>query len=215
MPTPQHPIEFDALVVGARLRPIRHVSFRILACAIGFLAGASATAHDYPSRDVGAWTVTASQDGQGCFLTRVYQHPGDTTLLLGLSLDGTNHMSVLNANWSIKPKDRLNLDFRLSKNSYAKHFAIGMASNGKQGFVTSFETKFPSYFAASRMLDISRGDVPVERLDLDGSGAAVVELRKCVAAQREKPAAAANGKTDSDDIPKDPFALAPGQDSRH
>jgi hypothetical protein len=163
-------------------------------------------------RTVGGWTVTASEDGEGCFLTRGYDHPGDTTLLLGVDLDGTNHLTVLNANWSIEPKDELKLDFRLSKGGYPKHFAIGMSSNGKPGFVTSFEAKFPSYFAASKFLDISRGDVPVERLDLDGSGAAVAELRKCVEAQRGQPASAA--KTRSSDIPRDPFAITPKPESK-
>lgn len=205
MQMPKQLIEPAVPVVASRLRAIMRPAFRILACAVGLLAGASASASAYTTRNVGGWIVQANKDGQGCFLTKVYEHPGDTTLLFGIDLDGTNHLSVLNANWSIKPKDQLRLDFRLSRGSYAKHFAIGMASNGKQGFVTSFEAKFPAYFAASRMLDIARGDVPVERLNLDGSGAAVAELRKCVAAQRGKPAAA-DGKIRSDDIPEDPFA---------
>ena len=125
--------------------------------------------------------MAPSKDGQGCFLTKVYDRPGDTTLLLGLDRDGTNHLTVLNSNWSIEPKQRLKLDFRLSKGGYAKHFAVGLASDGKRGFVTSFEPKFPAYFASSHMLAIARGDVPVERLPLDGSGAAVASLRQCVA----------------------------------
>ena len=70
--------------------------------------------------------------------------------------------------------------------------------------VTSFEAKFPAYFASSRTLHIARGKVPVERLDLDGSGAAVAELRRCVAAQRDDGRAARRPR--GDDIPRDPFA---------
>lgn len=167
----------------------------------------SAIARDYPPRTLGAWTVALSKDGKGCFLTRTYERAGDTTLLLGIDLDGTNHLSVLNANWSIKPKDRLKLDFRLSNGGYVKHFAIGMASDGKKGFVTSFEPKFPTYFATSAILHISRGDVPVERVNLDGSGAAVAAVRACVEAQRGKPASAAGATPPPDDIPRDPFAV--------
>ena len=214
MPMPQQPIEFAPPAVVPQLRTIMRPTFRILACAIGLLIGASATARDYPTQDVGGWIVAASKDGQGCFLTKVYEHIGDTTLLFGLDPDGKNHLSVLNANWSIKPKDQLRLDFRLSKGSYVKHFAIGMASDGKQGFVTSFEAKFPAYFAASKMLDIFRGDVPVERLNLDGSGAAVAELRKCVVARRKK-SVEADGKVCFDDIPEDPFALGPAQNPKN
>ncbi|MGN6374079.1 MAG: hypothetical protein ACTHMG_00840 [Sphingomonas sp.] len=193
MPTPPRPIEATAR------------SLCVLACAAGLLIGTGASARDDAPRNADGWTVEASSDGDGCFLTKVYKHVGDTTVLLGLDRDGGNHLSVLNANWSIKPKERLKLTFRLSKGAYTDHFAIGMASDGKQGFVTSFEAKFPAYFASSRMLDIDRGDVPVERLNLDGSGAAVAALRRCVATQRKKPAAAAK-KPRHSDIPRDPFA---------
>jgi len=211
MPTPQRLIKFAGFFVVAWPRAIMWAAVCASASAAGLLTGGSAGARDYMSRDVGGWIVAANEDGTGCFLTRIYKHTGDTTLLFGLDLDGTNHLSVLNANWSIKPKDRLRLNFRLSKGSYPDHFAIGMASDGKQGFVTSFEAKFPSYFAASKVLDIFRGDVPVERLNLDGSGAAVAELRTCVEAQRAKPAVSADGKAHSEAIPRDPFALAPAK----
>lgn len=180
--------------------------FRFLPLLAGtILASAPAAAQTYASREVGGWTVAASKDGAGCFLTRAFPHPGNTTLLLGLDVDGANHLSVLNANWSIEPKDRLKLNFRLSKSAYPDHFAVGMASDGAQGFVTTFGTKFPDAFAASNFLHISRGKVPVERLGLAGSGAAVKELRACVAAQRSKPAAA-KAESWRDQIPRDPFA---------
>jgi hypothetical protein len=164
------------------------------------------SARSYASRTVGGWTVAASKDGMGCFTAREYDRNRGTTLLLGLDTDGTNRLVVLNENWSIKPKDQLKLNFRLSNSSYPAHFAVGIISDGEPGFATSFGAKFPSYFAASKVLNISRGDVPVERLDLDGAEAAVAELKKCVADVRAEPAPAMEGKGRSDDIPKDPFA---------
>lgn len=173
-------------------------------CAAGLLGG-TAAAQPYASREVGGWTVAASRDGSGCFLTRAFERPGGTTVLLGLDRGGANRLSVLNANWSIKPRERWELTFRLSNGGYGKHVAVGIRSGGQQGFVTSFEPKFPAYFASSKILHIWRGSVPVEKLDLTGSGAAVAELRTCVKAQRGRPAAA-GGKPESDDIPLDPFA---------
>ncbi len=190
-----------------RANPAHPVVFAC-AVAIGMAAPAHAAPRGYASRMVGDWTVTASKDGKGCFTTRDYDR--GTTLLLGLDDDGTNHLSVLNADWSIRPKDRLKLTFRLSTVQYPRHFAVGMASEGKQGFVTSFEAKFPAYFAASRMLDIARGDVPVERLALPGSGAAIAALRECVAVQRARPAATRD-KAQADRIPRDPFAPTPAR----
>jgi hypothetical protein len=183
-------------------------------CAISLPARDHAPADGHAPREIGDWTVTPSKDGKGCFLTRTYERPGDTTVLLGLDLDGTNRLSVLNANWSIKARDRLTLNFRLSNSSYPAHFAVGIVSDGKQGFVTSFGAKFPSYFAASKDLQISRGDVPVERLSLERIDAAVAGLRTCVADQSGEPAVATGGKAHSDDIPEDPFASASKRDSK-
>ena len=168
-----------------------------------------ATARDYPPKQIGAWTLAASEDGQGCFLTRQYDDVGDTTLLLGLDVDGTNHLSVLNDNWSIKPKQRLKLSFRLSKGGYKDQFSIGLASNGKQGFVTTFEVRFVTYFATSEALQITRGTIPVAQLDLAGSGAAVAELRRCVEAHRVAAAAKPAKKPRPNAIPRDPFAPNP------
>ncbi|WP_304561802.1 hypothetical protein [Sphingomonas immobilis] len=173
------------------------------ALAAVLFAGAPAAAQRYPAREVGDWTVAASADGNGCFLSRTYQRPGGTTLLFGIDTDGTNHLTLLNANWSIASRDRLKLDFRLSRGGYAKHFAIGIVSDGKQGFVTNFEAKFPVYFAASTFLRVDRGDIPVERLNLDGSGAAMAELRRCLAMRQPGPTA---GKVREEGIPRDPFS---------
>ncbi|MCC2977618.1 hypothetical protein LK533_13145 [Sphingomonas sp. PL-96] len=200
--------------LSATLRPESALTVAVLGAAALF-ASTQAVARDYTTRDVGGWTVAASRDGEGCFVTREFDRTGHTTLLLGLEVDGTNHLTVLNANWSIEPKERLELTFRLAKGSFPKHFAVGLASAGKQGFVTNFGAKFPNLFAASPSLDIFRGDVPVERLNLTGSGAAVAELRRCVEAQREKPAGkAAAEERSSGSIPLDPFAGGSGRKLR-
>jgi hypothetical protein len=177
----------------------------LVALALVAAPFASAAAQDYPSREVGGWTVAASADKQGCFLTRQYDRAGETTLLLGIDVDGGNHLSVLNRNWSIKPKDRLKLDFRLTKGGYSDRFAVGIVSDGKQGFVTDFDAKFPAHFAASRALQIYRGKVPVEQLSLEGSGVAVTELRRCVELHRTR-AKAGKVSDRPSRIPKDPFA---------
>jgi len=165
-----------------------------------------AAAQQYPTRTIGAWTVSASSDKAGCFTTRTYAGDGSTTLLLGMTIDDGNHLSVLNENWSIKPQEQLKLTFRLTTGGYTDQRVVGMASDGKRGFVTNFEAKFPGYFASSKALHIFRGKVPVEKLDLTGSGAAIAELRRCVAVFKDAPVVIAPERTRSRDIPKDPFA---------
>lgn len=211
MVAPRRPIPSTARTVRVRPRAtLRPLVFAVL-CATGFCASGAVSARDSGSRNVGDWAVAPSKDGKGCFLMRQYDRAGGTTLLLGLDIDGTNRLSVLNANWSIKPREPLKLTFRLSDSSYPAHFAVGIVSDGQQGFVTSFGAKFPSYFAASKLLQISRGDVPVERLSLDQGAAAIAALRQCVDNQRSRPAATPGGKAHSDDIPSDPFAPAPAR----
>jgi hypothetical protein len=185
-----------------------------VALSAGLLASADASAQEYAARDVGGWTVAASKDGGGCFLTKTYAGTGGTTLLLGLDVDGSNRLSVLNDNWSIKPKDRWKLTFKLTSGGYPDHPVVGMASDGKQGFVTNFDAKFPAHFAGSKAIHIYRGDVPVEQLGLEGSGAAVAELRRCVDIHAAKPAAGVSEKERSDRIPKDPFAPGAKRRSR-
>lgn len=189
-----------------RVRARSRATARLLIAATGLLAAASASAQDYAIREIAGWTVTASRDGNGCFLTKAYQGPGETTLLFGLDTDGSNRLSLLNANWSIRKKARESLDFRLSNASFPRHLAIGIGSEGKKGFVTSFGTKFPALFAASGFLHVFRGDVPVAQLSLRGSGAAVAELRRCVAVHRGKRVADARDSDRAADIPIDPFA---------
>lgn len=177
------------------------------------VASAPARAADYATRDVGAWIVSASSDQNGCFLTRIYPGPRGTTLLFGLDVDGSNRLTLLNPNWSIRARERLRLDFRLSNSAFPRHRAIGIASQGRRGFVTDFGATFPRSFAASDYLNVRRGDVPVEELKLNGSGAAIAELRSCVDHQRA-PATGKSAKDGGGRIPLDPFARDTRRDSR-
>lgn len=188
------------------VQPSGRAAVRAALLSFVLLAGVPATAQGFPARDVGGWTVAASKDGQGCFITRTYPGAGGTTLLLGLDADGSNHLTVLNDHWSIQPKAQLKLDFRLSNGGYPDHPAVGIGSDGKNGFVTDFEAKFVSYFASSKAIHIYRGKVPVEQLGLEGSGAAVAELRRCVGMIGAGGAAGDREKGRSSLIPRDPFA---------
>lgn len=180
------------------------VWFGAAALPLAVLAPApAALAQGYAAKQIGGWTIAASKDGSGCFASREFPRPGRTTVLLGVNRDGSNHFSLLNENWSIRPQDRLTLTFRFSQGGYPDHQAIGIVADGKQGFVAAFDAKFPTAFARSRALHVDRGTTPVERLSLDGSGAAVAELRRCVEAQHGPDRTA--GATDTG-IPRDPFA---------
>ncbi|MFK3888328.1 hypothetical protein [Sphingomonas sp. NPDC079357] len=184
----------------------------VVALATGVAVG-PAFATDYATRDVGAWIVSASSDQKGCFITRTYPAPRGTTLQFGLDLDGSNRLTLLNPNWSIRAREQLRLDFQLSNSAFPRHVAIGIAPEGRRGFVTDFGVTFPRSFATSAYLKVRRGDVPVEELKLDGSGAAVAELRRCVDRQRA-PIAGKAARDGGGRIPLDPFANDRQRDSR-
>jgi hypothetical protein len=189
-----------------RTQPARSRRWGIPGFAAALVCATPALAQGYAAQQLGDWTVAASKDGSGCFISRSFDQPGGTTLLLGMDRDGSNHFSVLNEHWSIRPQDRLKLTFRLTQGGYPNHQAIGIVADGKQGFVAAFDPKFPTSFAGSKALHIDRGTTPVARLPLDGSGAAVAELKRCVAAQHGQPKAAA---ANDNGIPRDPFAERP------
>lgn len=182
--------------------PILRVAAR-LALATAAVAGGRSAAQDFAAEQQGEWTIAAAKDRQGCVMSRDYGGKGGTALLVGLSTDATNYLSVTNRNWSIRKGERMPLDFRLSNGAYPGHEVVGLETDDGHGFVTSFEAKFPAYLATSRFLNVDRGDVPVARLPLDGSGA-VAALRRCVGALGKHDAA-----SDTDGraaVPTDPFA---------
>ncbi|MEG8038392.1 hypothetical protein QP166_03185 [Sphingomonas sp. LR60] len=91
------------------------------------MVGGSAFAADYATRDVGAWIVAASSDQKGCFITRTYPAPRGTILQFGLDMDGSNRLTLLNPNWSVRAREQLRLDFQLSNSAFPRHLAIGIA----------------------------------------------------------------------------------------
>jgi hypothetical protein len=210
------PLQTNSMMVmsmaAARLSPDPHKGgyhhFRqvVLVAVAVALSGAAYDRNTMPDNDHG-WTVSSSRDQKGCFATKEFDHPGKTTLLLGIDIDGTNRLTILNDNWSIKSRETLELDFRLTGVSFPGHFAVGIASGQKKGFAASFGSRFPALFASSQSLHVYRGRVPVEQLDLVGSGAAIANLRTCVDTQRK---GLVTGKADKGrpSIPRDPFGQA-------
>lgn len=188
-----------------RLPPRRATTLWIAIGAFA-LAVPPAAAQDSGARKVGAWTVAPGQDGAGCLLSRSYRGPTGTTLILGLDTDGSQRLSVLNPDWSIRPGDRERLTFRLGAARYDRQFAVGIASAGKQGFAAEFDAAFAGKLAAAKSLAIARGTTPVEDLPLDGSGAAVRELKACVAALGDGRGASRSSDDAGRSIPRDPFA---------
>jgi len=165
---------------------------RFFIMCISMLFSTSALA-DYQSQKVAGWDIFAADNNQ-CFMVGEFEGAGGSVILLGISQDGENYLGVLNSKWSITKGEELQLDYFLTRGVYSDHASIGIESDGKRGFATKFETKFPQYFAQSESLVIIRNGVVVDRLSLKGSALAMVEVLRCLRESNNK------------GIPVDPFA---------
>ena len=161
--------------------------------------------------DAGGWEVAESTDRDGCYMASEFQGPGDTTLILTHQLNGRILLGVSNTNWSISKDDKFaDLRYVLDKVAYSGGEAVAVIHNdGSKGFVTLLNADFLTDFAASKSLDIKRGDVVVDELLLNGSAAGLAQMGKCMAHLKAVEAAAAREKARWKHIPKDPFAKTP------
>src|SRR5215217_7650910 len=102
-------------------------------------------AKSWPS--AGGWDVIQGDDH--CAIHLEYEGPGDTELNVMLQLDGTVLLAMYNSNWTIKEDEKVELEYRLNGGSYGGGKAVGLASSGKRGFVTSFDQNFLNDFVQS------------------------------------------------------------------
>lgn len=184
-----------------------------MAMLASVIFGVAASAAEYRSREVGGWEVGETSSGDSCYIGMEYEGEGETLVLLSLDVEGTPYLLVSNYNWSIKDKDEFSLDYRLSNGTYTEHPAFGTKNGTRGGFVTTFETRFPEYFAQSTYLHITRDGNVVDNLSLTGTAVAVAELRRCVAIAKARTDAEAREKARLSHIPKDPFAATEARDA--
>lgn len=162
---------------------------------------------------VAGWQV-GEIDGESCVMVSDFEGKGETTLGVALRTDGQVYLSLTNYNWSAVPERAYDLAFALDGTSYSGGKSIGYQNSGKKGFITTFEPDFLQHFAQSTYLKVSSADgVTIDDLDLAGSAAALVQMRRCVAHLKSVAAAEAKEKARLAHIPEDPFSSVSGEDS--
>lgn len=158
----------------------------------------------YYPRDVAGWTISSVGDEFGsCLMTMSYEGVPSTRLTLGIDHEGSPTLMLSNDEWTVKPDEKYRLDYFLSGGGYKDHPTLGL-ENGS--FVTKFEKPFVEYFSKSTFLDIYRGDVLVDKLDLKGSSAAIAEVTRCVAHIQREADAINRERKKFEHIPSNPFA---------
>lgn len=184
--------------------------WRLIALGAAVLLPSHGYAAEYRTREVGGWEVGESTGNDSCYIGMEYEGEGSTLVILSLGIDKRPYLLVSNYNWSIKDKDEFTLNYELSNGVYEDHPAAGSKDGIRGGFITSFEERFPEYFAQSTYLHITRDGSIIDKLSLSGTAVAVGELRKCVAIVKARADAEAREKARFADIPKDPFAAQKG-----
>lgn len=179
--------------------------WRLIVLGAAFLLPSHSYAAEYRTREIAGWEVSESSD-DSCYIGMEFEGEGSTLVVLSLEIDKTPYLLVSNYNWSINNKDKFKLNYELSNGVYEDHPAVGSKTGIRGGFITSFEERFPEYFAQSTYLHITRDGSIVDRLSLGGTAAAVGELRKCVAIVKARVDAEAREKARFAGIPKDPFS---------
>jgi len=160
-------------------------------------------AQSYAPRDVAGWTVAPMDDlGGSCFITTTYEGDGKTSLSLAMNPNGEPTLIVSNENWTIEPGQKLELDYFLSVGIYEKHPSFGTID---RGFGAKFEKSFTDYFAKSSFIRIEKEGGLIDSLKLSGSGAAVIELRRCVKKVQEGAEIINNERRKLNQIPTNPF----------
>lgn len=167
---------------------------------LAFIAPLSAAAQNWG--EPGGWSVGQTDDR--CLATMEFEGPGSTEMSFSLELDGGSYVIVTNYNWTVTENQEYELDYRLSHTSYSGT-AVGTKSSIRSGFVTKFGAGFLDDLAKTANFHIYRGDVPVDRLSMSGSAAAISVLRRCIEAVRRTKEAEERERRRWEDIPRNPF----------
>jgi periplasmic protein TonB len=175
----------------------------LAAFAMASLASSSALARDWP--DAGGYEI--HEGDEFCFLTADYKGPGESTLSLAIRRDGTPVLMVLNYNWSAEKGEKYrDISFRLDGEEYGDGVATGAAISGKNGFMQPMNPDFLPHFVKSTYLHVYKADKLIDRLDLEGSAAAVAVVRRCVAYVDGLRRAEERERKRYEDLPTDPFS---------
>lgn len=153
----------------------------------------------------GGWEIFEA--AEGCAMGMTYEGPGETELLVGISIKNGVFISIRNSNWSdVSGTEITDLVIETDGFTYVGESAVGSG----HGFAIKFKDDFLDEVAKATYLHVKKAGVIIERLSLKGSAAAVTQLRRCDASVRTKAALEAREKARFADLPTNPFASSKG-----
>jgi TonB family protein len=157
----------------------------------------------------GDWQVF--RDSKSCGMTRDYDSPGETQMTVIKYTSDNVRIMITNAGWSAKRGELYDISYRLNRAAYGGAKAVGTAGPDRGGFVSTFVAAFADDFAKGSALQVLLAGKEIERLSLNGSGAAMALVDQCLESLREASSAVDRERGKRAQLPKDPFAPAPGK----
>jgi hypothetical protein len=156
----------------------------------------------------GDWEVF--QDSKSCGMTRAYEGPGETEMMVIDYASGEIRVMITNMEWSAKKGELYDISYVLNGTTYDGAEAVGTADRARKGFVSTFAAEFADDLARGSTLHVLLAGKEIERLPLGGTGAAMALVDQCLASLRAALAAAEREKAKRAHLPRDPFAPSPG-----
>lgn len=164
------------------------------------------------------WEVVGDESDQSCSIARDFEGPGSSVLVLVAHAQKSSGAVLLsNSNWTIERGERVRMAFDLEgiKDGSYEGNAYGFRYDGRGAIGLSFpDLAFLADFAQASGIDFFRVEgedgkesyTAVDQLRLDGTGAAISAMRRCLSHQRQLIAAADAEKKRWEHIPGDPFS---------
>src|SRR3546814_10064345 len=86
-----------------------------------------------------------------------------------------------NTGWSTSKNETYELDWDVNGKTYTgPAIGVGESYSSRKGFAGKFGGDFVEDIAAGSSLHVYRGDIVVDQLKLDGSGAAIAVAKRCL-----------------------------------
>jgi len=155
----------------------------------------------------GDWEIF--RDSKSCGMTRSYEGAGATEMMLIRYAGGNIRVMITNMGWSAKQGALYDISYVVNGASYGGAKAVGTAERDRKGFVSTFVGRFADDFAQGSLLQVLLAGKEIERLPLNGSGAALSLIDQCLVRVRADLATAEREQAKRADLPKDPFASSP------
>jgi TonB family protein len=176
------------------------------------LAGAAAPVEARVWGSPAGWVV---QDfPEACGMERKFEGAGNTAMSVTWHVDQGVLLHVSNFEWPIKKGDKFEVIARIDGRALDRR-ATAYENDGRKGFGTFLRQEHLNAIAAGAEIGFHRADTGalIDSLSLDGSGAAVALMRRCLLSVRARVAEERRGKAVPGHVPANALAdpVVPGR----